>query len=330
MLIFTPMKSISELQELFNRYLAKQSFEKQPKELYEPFQYIISLGGKRMRPTMVLLGCEMFSRDAAKALPQAMSVELFHNFSLIHDDIMDNAPKRRGQPTVHEKYNSNSAILSGDIMLVYAYEYLIKNGGAFSEELIKLFNKTAIEVCEGQQWDMNFENEKVVSVIEYLKMIELKTAVLLGCAMKMGAIVGEANAEDAQRLYEVGKKLGIAFQLQDDILDSFGDEKKFGKQAGGDIIQNKKTLLLIEAMEKSNPEQRNQLTNWLSKKTFDPKEKVKAIMDLYYELNIRDKAEGEMLKYYEDAMVTLDEIDIQEISKTGLRDFAKSLLVRET
>ncbi len=324
------MKSIGELQEIFNRYLAIQSFEKQPKELYEPFQYILSLGGKRMRPTMVLLGCEMFSHDAEKALPQAMAVELFHNFSLIHDDIMDNAPKRRGQPTVHEKYNYNSAILSGDSMLVFAYEYLIKNSGASIEELIQLFNKTAIEVCEGQQWDMNYENENNVSVAEYLKMIELKTAVLLGCAMKMGAIVGEANEEDAQRLYEVGKKLGIAFQLQDDILDSFGDEKKFGKQAGGDIIQNKKTLLLIEAFEKANPSQRIQLRTWLEKKIFDPKEKVKGIMDLYYELNIRDLAEQEMLKYYEDAMLTLDEIDIPEISKTGLRNFAKSLLVRES
>jgi geranylgeranyl diphosphate synthase type II len=243
---------------------------------------------------------------------------------------MDNAPKRRGQPTVHEKYNYNSAILSGDSMLVYAYEYLIKNSGASIEHLIQLFNKTAVEVCEGQQWDMNFENENTVSVAQYLKMIELKTAVLLGCAMKMGAIIGEANEEDAQRLYEVGKKLGIAFQLQDDVLDSFGDEKKFGKQTGGDIIQNKKTLLLIEAMEEANAEQRIHLTNWIVKKTFDPKEKVKAIMDLYYELNIRDIAEAEMLKYYEDAMLTLDEIDIPEISKTGLRNFAKSLLVRES
>ncbi len=324
------MKTISELQGIFNRYLSNQFFEKQPKELYEPFQYILSLGGKRMRPTMVLLGCEMFSHDAEKALPQAMAVELFHNFSLMHDDIMDNAPKRRGQPTVHEKFNTNSAILAGDSMLVYAYEYLIKNSGASVEKLIELFNKTAIEVCEGQQWDMNFENQNTVSVTQYLKMIELKTAVLLGCAMKMGAIVGEANEEDAQRLYEVGRKLGIAFQLQDDILDSFGDEKKFGKQTGGDIIQNKKTLLLIEAMEKANPEQRIQLTNWLEKKSFDQKEKVKAIMDLYYELNIRNIAESEMLKYYEDAMQTLDEIDIPEMSKTGLRNFAQQLLVRES
>ena len=327
--IFVPMKSIQELQQLFNQYLEKQPFEKQPAELYEPFRYILSLGGKRMRPTMVLLGCELFSHDAQQSLSQAMAVELFHNFSLIHDDIMDNAPKRRGQPTVHEKFNHNIAILSGDIMLVYAYEFLISNAGNKMESLLRLFNKTAIEVCEGQQWDMNFERINDVTVEQYLKMIELKTAVLLGCALKIGALIGNANEEDAERIYEVGKKLGIAFQLQDDILDSFGDEKKFGKLSGGDIIQNKKTLLLIEAMEKTNPAQRKQLLDWMAKKEFDPKEKVKAVMDLYYELNIRAIAEKEMMKYFKDAMLTLDAIDIPEMSKTGLRQFAEALIVRE-
>ena len=206
------MKSITELQELFKQYLNQQLFEKQPTELYEPFRYIFSLGGKRLRPTMVLLGCEMFNQNAAQALPQAMAIELFHNFSLMHDDIMDNAPKRRGQLAVHEKFNHNIAILSGDNMLVYAYEYLIINAEKKIEQLVRLFNKTAIEVCEGQQWDMNFENQLDVTVNQYLKMIELKTAVLIGCALKMGALMGEANEKDAYRLYEVGKKLGIAFQ----------------------------------------------------------------------------------------------------------------------
>ncbi len=323
------MKSIQELQQIFNQYLEKQIFEKQPFELYEPFRYILSLGGKRLRPTMVLLGCEMFGHDAGQSLSQAMAIELFHNFSLMHDDIMDNAPRRRGQSTVHEKFNHNIAILSGDNMLIYAYEYLINNAGTKTESLIRLFNKTAIEVCEGQQWDMNFEKQNNVTVEQYLKMIELKTAVLLGCALKMGAVIGNANEEDAQRLYEVGKKLGIAFQLQDDILDSFGDENKFGKQSGGDIIQNKKTLLLIEAMEKANTSQKKILGDCLEKKHFDPKEKVKTVMDLYYELNIRAIAEKEMMKYFDEAMFVLDEIYIPEISKTGLRQFAKELLVRE-
>jgi len=324
------MKSIAELQEVFNRYLKKQSFKNQPEELYNPFQYILSLGGKRMRPTMVLLGCEMFSHDAEQALPQAMAIELFHNFSLIHDDIMDKAPLRRGKPTVHEKFNNNTAILSGDVMLVYAYEYLLENSKEKAEQLIRLFNKTAIEVCEGQQFDMNFENDNRVSVNDYLKMIELKTAVLLGCALKMGAIMGGANEDDTNRIYEVGRKLGIAFQLQDDVLDSFGDEKKFGKQPGGDIIQNKKTMLLIETLERATEEQLKVLKFWLDKKEFEPKEKVKAIMDIYYELNIRDIAENEILRYYEEAMLTLDEIDIPEIGKTEIRNFAKSLLVRES
>ncbi len=324
------MKSIAELQEVFNRYLNKQSFRNQPEELYIPFQYILSLGGKRMRPTMVLLGCEMFSHDAEQALPQAMAIELFHNFSLIHDDIMDKAPLRRGKPTVHEKFNNNTAILSGDVMLVYAYEYLLENSKEKAEQLIRLFNKTAIEVCEGQQFDMNFENDNRVSVNDYLKMIELKTAVLLGCALKMGAIMGGANEDDTNRICEVGRKLGIAFQLQDDVLDSFGDEKKFGKQPGGDIIQNKKTMLLIETLEKATEEQLKVLKFWMDKKEFEPKEKVKAIMDIYYELNIRDIAENEILRYYEEAMLTLDEIDIPEIGKTEIRNFAKSLLVRES
>lgn len=324
------MKSVIELQEIFNNYLAEQSFEKQPKELYEPFNYILSLGGKRMRPIMVLLGCEMFSNKGETALSQAIAIELFHNFSLIHDDIMDNAPMRRGKPTVHEKYNKNVGILSGDVMLIYAYEYLLCNSGVKTEQLVQLFNKTAIEVCEGQQLDMNFENEMYVSVNDYLKMIELKTAVLLGSALKMGSIIGGAKEQDAQKIYEVGRLLGIAFQLQDDLLDSFGDVKKFGKQLGGDIIQNKKTILLIEAIENASTEQRNQLITWLEKKNFDPKEKVNSIMDLYYQLNIQDIVEKKMLKYYNEALTNLDEIDIPEINKSGLRRFAELLLVRES
>ena len=324
------MKTIQELQPIFNHYLQKQSFDKQPKELYEPFQYMLGLGGKRMRPVLVLLGCEMFCHEAERALPQAMAIELFHNFTLLHDDIMDDAPVRRGQPTVQNKFGRDVAILSGDNMLVHAYEFLLRNAHRKSEMIFSLFNKTAIEVCEGQQWDLNFEREKVVSSSQYLKMIELKTAVLIGCALKMGAIIGGANAEDAQRLYETGRKLGIAFQLQDDMLDSFGNAEKFGKQQGGDIIRNKKTFLLIEALEKSSPEQKKNLESWLSKKDFDAKEKVNAVLDTYNELNIHDAALNEMKKFYDEAMADLDEIDLPEMSKVNLRNFAAELAERES
>jgi len=246
------MKTLSDLRHLFNENIPYPSFKRDPEELYEPLSYMLELGGKRMRPVLVLLGCEMFSREAERALPQAIAIELFHNFTLIHDDIMDKAPLRRGLPTVHEKYNSNIAILSGDVMLVYAYKNLIQCKKNLIEPVVTLFNQTAVEVCEGQQLDMNFENRNDVSVKEYLKMIKLKTAVLIGCSLQTGAIIGGASAKEAERMYHAGYHLGIAFQLQDDILDSFGDEKKFGKQTGGDIIQNKKTILLIETLNRAS------------------------------------------------------------------------------
>lgn len=323
------MKTITELQKLFDESIPYSSFNRQPNELYEPFKYILKLGGKRMRPVLVLLGCEMFGGKAKKALPQAIAIELFHNFTLIHDDIMDKAPLRRGLPTVHEKFNSNIAILSGDVMLVYAYEQLIQCRKELVKPVVTLFNETAIKVCEGQQWDMNFENRNDVSAIDYLQMIELKTAVLLGCSLQIGAIIGDASAKEAKRIYNVGKYLGVAFQLQDDILDSFGEEKKFGKLTGGDIIQNKKTLLLIEALNRASGKIKTQLNEWLSRKDFNNIEKVEAVLSIYKQLDIRSVAEKEIQAHYELAMNELDEIKIPEKRKTELRAFAEKLLVRE-
>lgn len=323
------MKTITELQKLFDGSIPYSSFNRQPNELYEPFRYILKLGGKRMRPVLVLLGCEMFGGKAKKALPQAIAIELFHNFTLIHDDIMDKAPLRRGLPTVHEKFNSNIAILSGDVMLVYAYEQLIQCSRELVKSVVTLFNQTAIKVCEGQQWDMNFENRNDVSAKEYLQMIELKTAVLLGCSLQIGAIIGNASDREAERIYNIGKHLGIAFQLQDDILDSFGETKKFGKQTGGDIIQNKKTLLLIEALNRASGKIKTQLNEWLSRKDFNNVEKVEAVLSIYKQLDIRSVAEKEMQTHYELAMNELDEIKIPEKRKTELRAFAGKLLVRE-
>ena len=236
------MRTIKDLQSLFENYLIDEKITGYPNELYEPIGYMLSIGGKRLRPLLVLMAYEMFRNDAVNALPQAMAIEIFHNFTLVHDDIMDNAPLRRNEQTVFKKYNQNIAILSGDVMLVYAYNYLIKNQEKNIVDLIAIFNKTAIEVCEGQQLDLNFENNNEVTIEEYINMIELKTAVLLGAALKIGAINANSNDEDKEHLYQFGKLIGTSFQLLDDILDAFGDAEKFGKKVGGDIIQNKKNV----------------------------------------------------------------------------------------
>lgn len=303
--------------------------QKNPKELYEPMQYIISLGGKRMRPLLAYLGNDLFNGNHSDAHPAALAVELFHNFSLVHDDIMDNAPLRRGKATVHEKWNTNIAILSGDGLLVKAYEELIKAKSEYVRDLIELFNKTALEVCEGQQLDMNFEKINEVSTEEYLHMITLKTAVLLGAALKMGAITANAPKKDADNLYEFGKNIGIAFQLQDDILDVFGNPAKFGKQVGGDIISNKKTWLLIEALKQANGNLKETLNNWINQKEFNPAEKVFAIKSIYEKLNIRQQAEKEMNMFYQLALKHLSEINANEDKKQNLRDFAQALMNRE-
>ncbi|MBL7882496.1 MAG: polyprenyl synthetase family protein [Bacteroidia bacterium] len=291
----------------------------------------MSLGGKRMRPVLVLMACDFFDGDVAKAIHPALAIEIFHNFTLVHDDIMDNAPLRRNQPTVHEKWNSNIAILSGDAMMVKAYQEICKVEQQLLPEVLSVFNDTALKVCEGQQMDMNFETLSKVSIPTYLKMIELKTAVLLGGALKIGALVGGARTEDAEQLYVFGKHIGIAFQLQDDILDVYADTEKFGKQKGGDIIANKKTYLMLKAMEmaESNRYMKEELQQWIAAPQFNPAEKVDAVTNIYNFLNVKELARNEMKKQYDIAIKALKTIPVSDDKKNMLTSFADSLMVRE-
>ena len=325
------MKPNKEYLQLIEQALKDKPYGSSPKELYQPISYIMSLGGKRLRPVLVLMGTDFFGGDITKALHPALAVELFHNFTLVHDDIMDKAPLRRNQQTVHKKWNDNVAILSADAMMVKAYQEMCKADAALLAALLDVFSDTAVKVCEGQQFDMNYETENKVSIIQYLKMIELKTAVLIGGSLKIGAIVGGAREEDAQALYNFGKHIGIAFQLQDDILDVFGDEEKFGKQKGGDIIANKKTYLLLKAIEmvEGNKYMKEELHQWINAPEFNPKEKVEAVTTIYNFLNVKELASKEMKKQYEKALTFLESIPVGETNKQELISFADSLMVRE-
>lgn len=325
------MNKISEYQKLIEQALKDKHYGANPKELYEPIRYIMSLGGKRLRPVLVCLGCDFFGEPFEKAMHAALAVEIFHNFTLVHDDLMDNAPLRRNQQTVHEKWNGNTAILAGDAMVVTAYQELNKLDVKYLPLLISVFSQTALQVCEGQQLDMNYEKVQKVSIQQYLKMIELKTAVLVGASLKMGAIIGNAREEDANSLYEFGKHIGIAFQLQDDILDVYADEKKFGKQKGGDIIANKKTYLLLKAIEmaEGNRYMKEELHQWINAPSFDAAEKVEAVTNIYNFLNIKELARNEMKKHYDTALGCLNNIPVSEQKKQVFIDFADSLMVRE-
>jgi geranylgeranyl diphosphate synthase type II len=322
------MYSISNLQELVNQSIADRKYPEAPVELYESISYMMFLGGKRMRPVMLLMACDLFDGSILKALDPAVGVELFHNFTLMHDDIMDKAPLRRGKPTVHAKWNENIAILGGDTMLVEAYRLMMQVDDTVLRAVLDIFNDTAEGVCQGQQIDMNFEQLDEVPVNSYIEMIRLKTAVLLAGSLKIGALIGGAESEQAELLYKFGENLGIAFQLQDDILDVFGDAEKFGKQVGGDIISNKKTFLLIKALEIAEDLDAEELRHWLSSES-DNDNKVRAITDIYNRLGIRHLAEMEMNQYAEKALRLLEEINADIAKKQALRKFAEELLVRE-
>lgn len=317
--------------EKINHKLQQHKFGNQPTELYEPIQYILSLGGKRLRPLLTLLAYQLYHEHGFEdsILEPALAVEVFHNFTLMHDDIMDQAPLRRGKPTVHKKWNENIAILSGDVMMVRAYELLISMKQDKLLPVLKAFNQCAAEVCEGQQWDMNFENRTKVSEEEYLMMIRQKTAVLLGFSLQLGGILANASVEDSQLLYDFGVNIGISFQLKDDLLDVYADQAKFGKQVGGDIIVNKKTFLLIKALEKANSQQKSELETWLQKENFDKQEKVNAVKALYDTLNIRWLTEQKMNDFFDLGLQKLQQINVKPDKKEILSQFAEELMARE-
>ncbi|MEO8535366.1 MAG: polyprenyl synthetase family protein [Flavobacterium sp.] len=322
------MHDISQYQDFFISYLKNQSINKEPKNLYEPIEYILGLGGKRMRPVLTLMTAEVFDTDYKKALPAAMAVEVFHNFSLVHDDIMDDAPLRRGKVTVHEKWNINTGILSGDAMLILAYQYFEQYEPAVFRDLAKLFSKTALEVCEGQQWDVDFEERSNVTIPEYLKMIEYKTAVLVAAAMKMGAIVAKTSETEADLIYDFGLNLGLAFQLQDDYLDAFGDPETFGKQVGGDIIENKKTYLYLKSLEFSSSDQGLQLQNLFHLQLEDNSAKIETAKAIFNESGASKATQEAIEMYTLKAFETLEKMTISDEKKKILKTFGENLMGR--
>lgn len=323
------MHDISQYQDFFIKYLENQSISKEPKNLYEPIEYILGLGGKRMRPVLTLMASEVFDTDYKVALPAAMAVEVFHNFSLVHDDIMDDAPLRRGQETVHEKWDLNTGILSGDAMLILAYQYFEQYDPTVFRDLAKLFSKTALEVCEGQQWDVDFEKRNDVTIPEYLKMIEYKTAVLVAAAMKMGAIVAKTSEKEGNLIYDFGLNLGLAFQLQDDFLDAFGDPETFGKQVGGDIIENKKTYLYLKAREFSSPEKASELEKLFSLNLDDNTDKIETAKNIFNESGASKATQDAIEMYTFKAFETLEKMDINIEKKDILRTFGENLMGRK-
>lgn len=310
--------------------LQTTQYGQRPPELYDPIRYIMNLGGKRLRPLMTLMGAYLFTDDWRKAVRPALAVEVFHNFTLMHDDIMDKAPLRRGQPTVHEKWNHNIAILSGDVMLVNAYELLLDIDTDKLKKVLARFNRTAAEVCEGQQFDMNFETRWDVTETEYIDMIRLKTSVLVGFALELGGLIAGADETTTDHLREGGINIGIGFQLKDDLLDVYGDPAKFGKQVGGDIIANKKTFLLIEALEQATGPIRDELIGWLNRATFDKAEKVQAVTSIYDQLGIRQVTEARINEYFARGFANFEQIDADPSRKSLLMEYVRQLAERES
>jgi geranylgeranyl diphosphate synthase type II len=323
------MLPINEYQEQFLSYLKSQNFEKEPRNLYQPIDYILQLGGKRLRPVLTLMTADVFDVDYKLALPAATAVEVFHNFSLVHDDIMDDAPLRRGNVTVHEKWNINTGILSGDAMLILAYQYFENYQPKTFRKLAKLFSKTALEVCEGQQYDVDFETRNDVTIPEYLKMIEYKTAVLVAAAMKMGAIIAQTSKENSKLIYDFGLNLGLAFQLQDDYLDAFGDPKTFGKQVGGDIIENKKTYLYLKAIEFSKTDEKELLTRLFSVELEDNEKKINSVKEIFNSTGASQATQKAIEEYTLKAFETLDKIDVSQDKKELLKAFGENLMNRK-
>lgn len=323
------MINADQILKLVNDYLVQLPYDRRPASLYEPIRYVLSMGGKRIRPVLMLLSYNLFKEDPETILMPACALETYHNYTLLHDDLMDNADLRRGHETVHKKWNANTAILSGDSMLVLAYQRMQQCSSDKMTEVLALFTETALEIGEGQEYDMAFEHRDDVSEEEYIEMIRLKTSVLLACALKIGAILAGASKEDADNLYRFGEQIGLAFQLQDDFLDVYGDTRVFGKAIGGDITSNKKTFMLINALNHANEEQRRQLENWISATEFDRDEKVAAVTRLYNEIGIDRMAQDKIAYYFEQSRKYLQAVSVDESRKAELAAYAQRMMNRQ-
>lgn len=323
------MHSIKEIQKKFRLALEAEIISDHPAELYDPIRYIMSIGGKRIRPTLLMLGCEIFGGDIDDAIPAALAVEMFHNFTLVHDDIMDKAPIRRGKETVYKKWNTNIAILAGDTMMPLSYDYILRCDEALIKDVLLIFNQTAKEVCEGQQLDLNFETADTVSIDQYLEMIRLKTAVLLGSSLKIGSILAKASKENIENIYQFGLNLGMAFQLRDDLLDVYGDTILFGKQTGGDIATNKKTFLYLKAIELADTQQKKVLLDNFSKILTDNTEKVEAVIGIYNTLEMKSHSEKLIDDYFQEALKFVDLLSLNEEKKDLLNILAYQIVDRD-
>lgn len=323
------MRNFEELLYIVEERISQLELDKSPKELYEPIAYILDNKGKRIRPVLTLMACQMFSENIDKAIDAAVGLEVFHNFTLLHDDIMDNAPIRRGKPSVHEQWSPNTAILSGDAMMVEAYKLMLKAPDFCLREVLDVFSNIALGVCEGQMYDMQFETRSEVTEAEYLEMIRLKTSVLLAACLKTGALIGEASIKEANLVYDFGLYLGLAFQLKDDWLDVYGNPELFGKKNGGDIVVNKKTFLLIKALELANPKQKEELEKWLSETTFDETEKVEAVKTIYEALNISGITLDKAKFFSEKAFKCLEQVNVPKEKKQALTELGNKLLNRD-
>ena len=324
------MYTSEELLKKVNEALDNLVYDRQPASLYDPIKYVLSIGGKRVRPVLTLLSYNLYKEDALSIMPQAIGLETYHNFTLLHDDLMDHADMRRGHETVHKKWDANRAILSGDTMLLQAFERVEDCDPAKLPAVFKVFIQTTLEIGEGQQLDVEFETRNDVTEEEYIEMIRLKTSVLLACACKVGAIMADAPADDIENMYKFGEKLGLAFQLQDDLLDVYGNPAVFGKNIGGDITSNKKTYMLINAFNRANDEQRKKLVKWVDAKVFDRNEKVKAVTELYNEIGIRELCEQKIEEYYQESLVYLAKVNVTDERKKKLKAYAAEMMKRQS
>ena len=323
------MKTFDEITQIISSSLEQLDLNKEPYGLYEPISYVLSLGGKRIRPALTLMACNLFTENLSHAIKPALGIEVFHNFTLLHDDIMDRADIRRGSPTVHKKWNDNTAILSGDVMQISSYQLIAETPVKYLKPVLDIFSSTAIEICEGQQYDVEFENRDKVEGEDYLEMIRLKTAVLLGCALKTGAIIGGAGEQDVQNLYEFGINIGLAFQLKDDLLDVYGNEATFGKKIGGDILCNKKTYLLIHAIKLAKDQIKDELNYWLTINNQEDNQKIQAVTSIYNKLGVKRICEEKMYFFYESAIANLEKVSVSDTNKQELRNLAEKLMLRE-